>query len=296
MKGDDLKKFSKTNIAKALSAIDPGFRIAENIAAGSDPNRLPDLRMRGQATLPTGATVSTDAVMLKGDYATYPNQPLLILDGFEISLQTMNDLDPDRVSSITILKDAAATAIYGSKAANGVIVIETKAPEAGVLRVAYGGEIRIEVPDLSDYNLLNAREKLEVEKLAGYYDEEKDLAPLEIYQYYMREVKRGVDTYWLSKPLHTGVSQRHTVTLEGGDQALRYKLYVGMNNTIGVMKGSNRNTQTATLDLIYRVKNFRLKNSVTVDNATGNNSPYGSFREYTELNPYWREVDENEWC
>ena len=84
------------------------------------------------------------------------------------------DLDPDRVSSITILKDAAATAIYGSKAANGVIVIETKAPEAGVLRVAYGGEIRIEVPDLSDYNLLNAREKLEVEKLAGYYDEEKD--------------------------------------------------------------------------------------------------------------------------
>ena len=293
VKGDDLKKFSKTNIAKALSAIDPGFRIAENIAAGSDPNRLPDLRMRGQATLPTGATVSTDAVMLKGDYATYPNQPLLILDGFEISLQTMNDLDPDRVSSITILKDAAATAIYGSKAANGVIVIETKAPEAGVLRVAYGGEIRIEVPDLSDYNLLNAREKLEVEKMAGYYDEEKDLAPLEIYQYYMREVKRGVDTYWLSKPLHTGVSQRHTVTLEGGDQALRYKLYVGMNNTIGVMKGSNRNTQTATLDLIYRVKNFRLKNSVTVDNATGNNSPYGSFREYTELNPYWREVDEN---
>ena len=114
VKGDDLKKFSKTNIAKALSAIDPGFRIAENIAAGSDPNRLPDLRMRGQATLPTGATVSTDAVMLKGDYATYPNQPLLILDGFEISLQTMNDLDPDRVSSITILKDAAATAIYGS--------------------------------------------------------------------------------------------------------------------------------------------------------------------------------------
>ena len=293
VKGDDLKKFSKTNIAKALSAIDPGFRIAENIAAGSDPNRLPDLRMRGQATLPTGATVSTDAVMLKGDYATYPNQPLLILDGFEISLQTMNDLDPDRVSSITILKDAAATAIYGSKAANGVIVIETKAPEAGTLHVTYGGEIRVEVPDLSDYNLLNAREKLEVERMAGYYDEEKDLAPLEIYQYYMREVKRGVDTYWLSKPLRTGVSQRHTVTLEGGDQALRYKLYVGMNNTIGVMKGSNRNTQTATLDLIYRVKRFRLKNSVTVDNATGNNSPYGSFRGYTELNPYWREVDEN---
>ena len=65
----------------------------------------------------------------------------------------------------------------------------------------------------------------------SYYDEEKDLAPLEIYQYYMREVKRGVDTYWLSKPLHTGVSQRHTVTLEGGDQALRYK-YTGRSDYV----------------------------------------------------------------
>ncbi len=293
VKGDELKKFSKTSIAKTLAAIDPGFRIAENIATGSDPNRLPDLRMRGQATLPTGSTVATDAVMLKGDYATYPNQPLLILDGFEISLQTMNDLDPDRVESITILKDAAATAIYGSKAANGVIVIETKAPASGTLRVTYAGEVRVEMPDLSAYNLMNAAEKLEVERLAGYYDETKELAPLEIYQYYLREVKRGVDTYWLSKPLRTGVSHRHAVTLEGGDQALRYKLYVGMNNTAGVMIGSNRHTQTATLDLAYRFKKFLLKNSVTVDNAIGNNSPYGSFREYTRLNPYWRGTDEN---
>lgn len=293
VKGDELKKFSKTSIAKALSAIDPGFRIAENIEMGSDPNRLPDLRMRGQATLPTGSTVATDAVMLKGDYATYPNQPLLILDGFEISLQTMSDLDPDRVASITILKDAAATAIYGSKAANGVIVIETKAPAPGTLQVSYSGEVRVEVPDLSAYDLMNASEKLEVERLAGYYDEGKELAPLEIYQYYLREVKRGVDTYWLSKPLRTGVSHRHAVTLEGGDQALRYKLYVGMNNTAGVMKGSNRHTQTATLDLTYHFKGFLLKNSVTADNATGNDSPFGSFRDYTKLNPYWREGGEN---
>ncbi len=293
VKGEELKKFSKTSIAKALSAIDPGFRIAENIDTGSDPNRLPDLRMRGQATLPTGSTVATDAVMLKGDYATYPNQPLLIMDGFEISLQTMNDLDPDRVASITILKDAAATAIYGSKAANGVIVIETKAPAPGTLRVSYAGEVRMEMPDLSAYHLMNASEKLEVERLAGYYDETKELAPLEIYQYYLREIKRGVDTYWLSKPLRTGVSHRHAVTLEGGDQALRYKLYVGMNNTAGVMKESNRHTQTATLDLAYRFKRFLLKNSVTVDNVIGNDSPYGSFREYTRLNPYWRDKDEN---
>ena len=163
VKGEDLKKFSTTNMAKALSIIDPSFRIIENISQGSDPNRLPDLRMRGQATLPTGVgsgSVSTDMVMLQGDYSTYPNQPLLILDGFEIDLQTMVDLDPERVESITLLKDAAATAIYGSKAANGVIVIETKAPLPGDLRITYAGNIRLELPDLSGYDLLNAEEKM----------------------------------------------------------------------------------------------------------------------------------------
>ena len=55
--------------------------------------------------------------------------PTFILDGFEVSAEKIFDLDPNRVSSITVLKDAAATAIYGSRAANGVVVVETKAPE-----------------------------------------------------------------------------------------------------------------------------------------------------------------------
>lgn len=79
-------------------------------------------------------------VTLQGEYDTYPNKPLLIMDGFEIDLQTMVDMDPDRVESITLLKDAAATAIYGSRAANGVIVIESKVPKEGRLWVTYGGK------------------------------------------------------------------------------------------------------------------------------------------------------------
>ena len=55
--------------------------------------------------------------------------PTFILDGFEVKAEKIFDLDPNRVSSITVLKDAAATAIYGSRAANGVVVVETKAPE-----------------------------------------------------------------------------------------------------------------------------------------------------------------------
>ena len=223
VKGEDLKKISTTNIAKALAAIDPSFRIMEDVLNGSNPNRLPDLRMRGQATLPGGsnAGASAEMVTLQGEYDTYPNKPLLIMDGFEIDLQTMVDLDPDRVESITLLKDAAATAIYGSRAANGVIVIESKTPKEGRLWVTYGGNVRIEAPDLSDYNLMNAEEKLKAEVLAGMYEGNGGIEILQNYQDKLREVKRGVNTYWLDKPLRTSVQQRHTVTLEGGDRALR---------------------------------------------------------------------------
>ena len=292
MKGEDIKKVSTTNIAKAISVIDPSFRVMDNFEMGSDPNRLPDMRMRGTSTLPGGSSGSGDLVSLQGEYDTYPNQPLLMLDGFEIDVQTMADLDPDRIASITILKDASATAIYGSKASNGVIVIETLAPRPGAINVTYSGSVRVEIPDLSSYNLMNSEEKILVEKLAGLYPE-NDLASLRDYESRLREVRRGVDTYWLSQPLRTAVQHRHAVTLEGGSQALRYKLYAGLNETPGVMKGSKRSTQTASLDLSYRLSKFQLKNSVTVDNAVGTDSPYGSFSQYAMLNPYLRPYDED---
>lgn len=83
--------------------------------------------MRGQSGFPD----------LKGEYSSNPNNPLFIVDGFEQSLTYVMDMDMNRVASVTLLKDAAAKAIYGSKAANGVVVIETLQPEKGKLRVSY---------------------------------------------------------------------------------------------------------------------------------------------------------------
>lgn len=97
----------------------------------------------------------SSVIGLKEEFGTDPNQPLFILDGFETDLKTVVDMNMDRVASVTILKDAASTAIYGSKAANGVVVIETKKPEPGKFRVTYSGNLYISVPDLSDYNLMN---------------------------------------------------------------------------------------------------------------------------------------------
>src|SRR5690606_17731637 len=102
-------------------------------------NTLPDIEIRGK----------TSVIGLGQEYENDPNQPLFILDGYETSLRVVNDLNIDRVESITILKDAAATAIYGSQAANGVVVIETKRPEAGSFRISYNLNSSISFADLT---------------------------------------------------------------------------------------------------------------------------------------------------
>ena len=131
--GVELKKIGVQNVLQSLKTLDPSFKIADNIQFGSDPNRMPDIEIRGKSSI----------MGLKEEYGTDPNQPLFILDGFETDLQTVSDLNMNRVASVTILKDAASTAIYGSKAANGVVVIETVKPEKGRLRLSYKGDFRL---------------------------------------------------------------------------------------------------------------------------------------------------------
>ncbi|MDE6451550.1 MAG: carboxypeptidase-like regulatory domain-containing protein, partial [Odoribacter sp.] len=234
VKGEELKRLNPNNLLQALSIFDPSFHIVENNQYGSDPNRLPEFRLRGDVQL--GASSASDFQRMMGDYSNRPNMPLFILDGFEATLQRIVDLDPERVESITILKDASGTAMYGSKASNGVIVFETKKPKPGALTLNYSGNVGVSVPDLSDYNLMNASEKLEYERRAGLFTG-TDL--LNYYNKYKQEILRGVNTYWLSQPLRTAVTHRHTLGIEGGDEAIRYSLGLNYGSEFGLMKGSD---------------------------------------------------------
>ena len=207
-------------------------------------------------------------VGLKEQYNVDPNQPLFILDGFESSLQTIMDLDMDRVASITILKDAASTAIYGSKAANGVVVVETVKPEKGTLRVTYSGNFNIQMPDLSSYELMNAEEKLRFEVLSGRYKSSGATNYIELQKLYnqrLANVRSGVDTYWLGEPVRIGLNHRHSVYAEGGDDNMRYGIGVSYNGISGVMKESQRNVFSGNLDLIYRQNRFLFSNKLTLN-------------------------------
>ena len=178
--GEQLKSVNPTNVLQALAVVDPSVRIEQNNVLGSDPNQLPIIQIRGQNNLPIntqgGANASATPVSNGDIMSTYllnPNQPLIILDGFQSTLQTIYDMDINRIASITVLKDAAATTAYGSKAANGVIVVETKQPVAGRTQISYAINVGVEVADLSSYHLLDAKGLLEAQRLAGVYTDAK---------------------------------------------------------------------------------------------------------------------------
>ena len=286
-KQEDLKAVGNQNVLQSLKLLDPSFIVLENNLSGSDPNATMNLNMRG----------ATNIVGLTNEYNTNPNQPLFILDGFETTLATISDLSMDRVESITLLKDASSTAIYGSKAANGIIVVETKKPEAGKLRFNYNGNFTVSWADLTDYNLMNSSEKLEYERLAGYYgdlDSDGNIISesyKSLYNERLLRIKGGLDSYWMNEPLRTGFTQSHNIFAEGGDASFRYGIGLTYTGTDGVMKNSDRDVLNGNIQLTYRVDKFAFTNQTTISNTEVNN-PTVNFSEFAQTNPFYNKYNE----
>ncbi|MEY8592483.1 SusC/RagA family TonB-linked outer membrane protein [Butyricimonas hominis] len=287
----ELKMYKGQNLLATLRNIDPSINVVMDNALGSNPNVVPEINIRGNSSLPMSVEE------LNQQASKQLNAPLVIMDGFEISLQKLMDFNDEEIESINILKDASATAIYGSRGANGVIVVTTKAPQGGKLRIYAQGGINIEIPDLSSYDMLNARDKLELERIVGLYDDEEDVTNdrklKELYNTLYSDVLRGVDTYWLSEPVRTGIGQKYNLRLEGGGDAFRWGANLSYNTIQGAMKASERNTFSGSVTLSYTLKNVIFKNQTIIDINKGVESKYGTFSDYVNMNPYYRTKDEN---
>ena len=287
--GDELRMIGVQNPITSLAALDPAFNVLTNDLAGSDPNTLPDINIRGKSSV----------IGQRDEAVNDPNQPLFIVDGFESTLEAVYNLDINRIESMTILKDAASTAIYGSKAANGVVVVETVKPKAGKLRLSYNGSIALSTPDLSSYNLMNSSEKLEFERLAGRYTlnsgtwtPEKEILYSNIYNQRAADIASGVDTYWLSAPLRTGYTQKHNVYIDGGSGGFMFGLGGNYSGQEGVMKGSSRDSYGGNLDLTYRLGKLLFSDQLSVL-YTDTKNPIVDFSQYASANPYYKKTDEN---
>ncbi|MBQ2290247.1 MAG: SusC/RagA family TonB-linked outer membrane protein [Bacteroidaceae bacterium] len=286
--GMELRQVSGTNLLGALSALTPGMAMVQNTSQGSNPNHTPELVLRGMSSF--------------SNSGQQVNQPTIILDGTEISMQDLYDLDINEVDKITVLKDASATALYGSKAANGVIVISRKPILESTVRVQYNFTGNLQFPVLSDYNVLNAREKLEYERLAGLYDAKGVISanglPLqyeydELYNERYKLIAAGLDSDWLSQPARTAFSHDHSLRVYGGAANLRYELTGRFGDTRGVMKGDYRKRYNVGFKLDYYIGTLTLSNRTTYQEVSVKDSPYGSFSQYVQMNPYDRIYNEN---
>lgn len=301
----DIQKITPNNLIGALQVFDPSFRIMQNINMGSNPNVLPEFYIRGQSGFP--GVKELDRIQGGSSISQFslrnnPNIPIFIMDGFEITVEKVYDMDINRIANITILKDAAATALYGSRASNGVVVIETIAPKPGEFRVNYNGNYSVTAPDLSSYNMMNAQEKWDAEMAAEIYLPQqhptdpayKDqlIENLWHQQQKKNEILKGVNTYWLSQPLRTAFNNRQNIYLEGGSQAMRVGLELKYDMQNGVMKESLRKRLAAGLTLQYQTTKLQLRNQIYFDAVNADESPYGSFSDYSRLQPYYPIYDE----
>ena len=286
--GEEIMSVSNQNVLQAVSLADPTFKLVESNQFGSNPNRLPDFTIRGSSSVSTN---------LDSDFQNNPNMPTFIMDGFEVSPQLVFDLDPNQVESVTILRDASATAIYGSRASNGVVVITTKKPEPGKLRVRFSSNIDFAAADLSDYNLMNAAEKLEFEVLSGIYssgnvaiNEDRQ----QNYQEILTLVEQGVNTDWTAIPVRDlGVADSHSATFEGGTQDFVYAATIFHKETAASMKGSDRARNGISVRLQHNKDKVKFSNTMSYTQVNSHESHFGDFSAYTYLNPYFYPYDEN---
>ncbi len=289
---EQLLKTNNKNVFAALQTFDPSFRLKENNIWGSDPNSLPEFNIRGNGSIAMQKSLDVEQARRQQRTALQdnPNLPIFILDGFEVSIQKIYDMDMNRIESMTILKDAAATAMYGSRAANGVVVVTTIAPKPGEIRVTYNFTGGAEFPDLSDYNLCNPEEKLFVEKLAGLYEDPSAGVQAELERKYndlLNEIRRGVKTDWLALPLRNVFNHSHSFNFSGGVESIRYGVDINYGTHNGAMKGSYRDNMGIALMLDYRLKEWlQVQNQVSYNVTKSEDSPYGTFSLYASLQPY----------
>ena len=270
---DQLMNVGTKNVLQSIASFVPGMVIADDNLKGSDPNKVAELNIRGRATFEGQA-----------------NTPVYVVDGAQVSAEYVADMDMNDIETVTVLKDASASALYGAKASAGVIVITTKTLKGGKLKLNYSGTVRLSTPDLHDYNLLNARQKLEYERLAGLFTDTSPSTQYTLDKDYARiynDVQRGVETDWLSKPLRNAISQSHSLSVDGGDDRAKYNLGIRYGKDAGVMKGSDRTRLSTNFRLSYNIAGkFFVSNSSTLSSVSSNVSPYGDFSDWVKMNPY----------
>lgn len=271
--GEMLRRLHPTDLLRALELADPslsGFDSDNGDDLNSPPRLLDVQGVRSFAWNLSGAD----------------DLPLIIVDGHSESIERLHDFDMQRIESVSLIKNAAASALFGVRAGQGAIVIRTRTPDAHRLQLTYNFDGTFQKASLRHFDLMDAAQKLDWEKSMGAYDGNEAL-----YDQRMADVKANGSTDWLDMPVRTSFSHRHRVSVDGGDSSLRYRGVLYMSPAKGVMKGSNRKSYGASAFIGYTTRSLQISNELSADLVDADESTAGAIFQWARMNPYYRPAD-----
>jgi len=259
--GTDLNKRVVTNPSSLLQGKLPGLQVVQN--SGEPGNEGISLLIRGQGT-----------------YSGAGNSPLVIINGLPGDIAS---LDPNNIESVTVLKDAASAAIYGSRAANGVILVTTKNGKTGRMSLEYGYNVGITTPTALPKLITNSVEFMEL-----YNEARKNsgLAPLytqDVINEYKNATNKTLfpNTDWQDIMFNTAYVQNHYLNMSGGNNGTNYNVALGMVDQPGTMKGIEFKKYNLQFDLTSAInKNIKFGTNITLNYGDRTFARYSTEDQY----------------
>lgn len=299
VKTDEIYVAGAVSIDQMLQGQVPGLMVMNT---SGEPSATPKIRIRGTSTINGNKAPVwvVDGVILEQDVPITASE-LNSEDAEYLVGNAISGISPQDIESITVLKDASATAIYGVKAANGVIVLTTKKGRAGKPTISYYGEVVVnERPSYQNFDRMNSAERMQLSKeifeQGLQYSSTISLDPDDSYEGLLNELvnrrmskdefaQRSLEmanrnTDWFDVLFRNAVTHSHNLSINGGSNDVKYYFSAGYNNNQGGAKGSvsERFTTLARVDAsVGKYINFMTK----IDFSTTKNEGYSVVNPFT---------------
>lgn len=303
IKLEDLESINQPNIDKLLQGQIPGLTV---MSASGAPGAVPQIRIRGTSTISGNVQPLwvVDGVILEDAVNASVDD---ILNNRNLIASGIGGINVDDIESISVLKDAAATAIYGTKAANGVIVLTSKKGSAGKTRINYNSSFSFgERPRIEDAYMMNSKERIDVNMemirkgvlntsspRAGEYGTASDFERYFVdvndrkltWEQFQEKVNQleEVNTDWFKYLFRNSFTQRHSLSVSGGNEKTTFYASGSYMDDNATAKGVGQKTYTGSLKLTTRIRD-RFRVGIMLDvNARDNKS---FFSVDSRENPY----------
>ena len=277
----------------ALQGSVPGLSIINTGELGA----VPEIRIRGNSSLRKGNAT---------------NEPLYVMDGQVITAETFYNLNASDIQDIKVLKDAAACALYGVKAANGVLEITSKRGYEGKTTVNYNMNIGVTARGRRGIEMMNSAEKLELERLiqnpetpgyrysADYYNRfhanDPNLSNLIAQGALKLDSLRNINTDWYDELLHTSLYQKHNLSIKGGSNTTSYYVSANYTQQGGRIPGNDKERMGLRLNLDQRLGEIGYLMFSVNGGYSETNTPNGTTNDPAslvyDLNPYEQKTGE----